>query len=134
MNTYPVDMNTNLATLYYNRGTHHLFIARVDVTLCDLKDQVDQISVCLNHIHPWSVDLVEYHCCRLTQIDAFSYLDETLKRWWCENHSLYLISSNRPIKLDTTLTKFVYDIQESLIRPKIYKEIKAYMHKHHVEF
>ena len=45
MITYPVDLNTMLAMVYYNEEKPNLFRVRVDVTLYGLKDQLNQIIV-----------------------------------------------------------------------------------------
>ncbi|AES88115.1 hypothetical protein MtrunA17_Chr4g0024521 [Medicago truncatula] len=42
-------------------GKHNLFKVRVNVTLSDLKDQLDQINGRLNHRGKKRVDIVEYH-------------------------------------------------------------------------
>jgi hypothetical protein len=50
MNTYPTEVNTKLAEVYYNRGNPNLFmINHINVTLSDLKGQLDQINSRLNH-------------------------------------------------------------------------------------
>jgi len=55
-------MNTNLAAVYYNIGKPNLFIVCVDVALCDLKDQVDQINDRLNHNETKRIGNIEYRC------------------------------------------------------------------------
>ena len=44
MDIYLVDPNTMLAAVYFNGGKPNLFRVLVDVTLVDLKDQLDQIN------------------------------------------------------------------------------------------
>jgi len=44
MDIYPVDPNTMLATVGFNCGKPNLLRVRVDVTLVNLKDQLDQIN------------------------------------------------------------------------------------------
>lgn len=61
MNTYPVDVNTKLAVVYYNGRKPNLFSVYVDVRLSSLKDQLDQIKDCLYHKDTWKVDSVENH-------------------------------------------------------------------------
>jgi len=51
MNIYPIDLNTKLVAVCYNSEKLNLFRVRVNVTLVDLKDQLDQIICRLNHIH-----------------------------------------------------------------------------------
>ena len=48
MNTYLVDLNTKLVAIYYNVGKPNLFRVQVNVTMLDLKDQLDQINRELN--------------------------------------------------------------------------------------
>jgi len=50
-------MNTNLTAIYYNIGKPNLLRVCVDVTLCDLKDQVDQINDHLNHDDTRKIEL-----------------------------------------------------------------------------
>lgn len=49
MSTYLVEMNINLAVVYYNREKPNLFRINVDVILFDLKDRLDQINDRFNH-------------------------------------------------------------------------------------
>jgi len=49
INTYPIGASTNLATTYYNKGKLNLFMVCLDVTLSDLKDQMDQTNGRLIH-------------------------------------------------------------------------------------
>jgi len=58
MNTYPVDLNTKLVTIYYNEGKSNLFRVWVDVTLSVLKVRLDQINCWLNHRDTRMVDNV----------------------------------------------------------------------------
>jgi len=44
MKTYLVDLNNKLDVVYYNGGKSNIFKVRVDVTLCGLKDQLDQFN------------------------------------------------------------------------------------------
>ncbi|MCI43227.1 hypothetical protein A2U01_0064464 [Trifolium medium] len=41
MNSYPVEMNSNLDVVYYNKGKLNLFRIKVDVTLYNLKHQLN---------------------------------------------------------------------------------------------
>jgi len=50
MNTYLVDMNFKLPTIYYNDGKPNLFTDHINVSLSGLKDQLDQIKGRLNYI------------------------------------------------------------------------------------
>jgi hypothetical protein len=60
MNTYPVDLNTKLAVIYYNAGKSNMFKVWVDVMLLDLKDKLNQINRRLNHKDTRRMDNVEY--------------------------------------------------------------------------
>jgi len=60
MDIYLVDSNTMLAAVCCNGGKSNLFRVRVDVTLTDLKDQLDQINRQLNHRNIRRVDDVGY--------------------------------------------------------------------------
>jgi len=57
------DPNTKLAAIYYNCETPpHLFRIRNDVTLSELKDELDKINRQLNHKDTRRVVGVEYRC------------------------------------------------------------------------
>ena len=60
MDTYPINVNTKLVAVYYNIGKPNQFRVDVDVTLSNLKDQLDQVNSILNHIDTRRVDIVEY--------------------------------------------------------------------------
>jgi hypothetical protein len=60
MNTYPVDLNTKFAVIYYNAGKSNMFKVWVDVMLLDLKDKLNQINRRLNHKDTRRMDNVEY--------------------------------------------------------------------------
>jgi len=47
MISYPVVMNFSLAVVYYNKGKSNLLRINVDVTMSNLKDQLDQMNSCL---------------------------------------------------------------------------------------
>ena len=49
MKAYLVDLNNKLDVVYYNEGKPNIFKVRVDVTLCGLKDQLDQFNCQFNH-------------------------------------------------------------------------------------
>jgi len=54
------DLDTKLATIYYNKGNPNLFKIRVDVTLLVLNDELSHINCWLNHKDIRTVDNVEY--------------------------------------------------------------------------
>ena len=63
MEFHGFDLNTKLATVYYNGETPpHLFRIRNDVTLSGLKDELDQINCQLNHRDTGRVVGVDYQC------------------------------------------------------------------------
>jgi len=49
MDTYPINVNTKLVAVYYNTGKPNQFRVDVDVTLSNLKEQLDQINSRINH-------------------------------------------------------------------------------------
>jgi len=53
-------MNTMLAAMCYNREKLDLFRVCFDVTLYELKDQLNQTNDCLNYIDTRMVDNVEH--------------------------------------------------------------------------
>ncbi|MCH91059.1 hypothetical protein A2U01_0011983 [Trifolium medium] len=60
MNSYLVEMNYNLAAVYYNKGKSNLLRINIDVTLCNLKHQLDQLNGCINYDNARRVAGVEY--------------------------------------------------------------------------
>ena len=59
------DLNTKLTKVYYNGGTPpHLFRIRNDVTLSEMKDELDQINRQLNHRDARRVVVltIDVHC------------------------------------------------------------------------
>lgn len=59
------------AVVYHNMGKHNLFWIHVDVTLFDLKDQLNQINGRLNHKDTRMVDCVEYHRPLVDSMEVF---------------------------------------------------------------
>lgn len=59
--SYLVEMNFILVIVYYNKEKSHLLIINVDVTLCDLNNQLDQMNNCLNYRDTRRVIDVEYY-------------------------------------------------------------------------
>jgi len=60
MDIYPVEPNTMLVVVCFNGGKRNLFRVQVDVTLVDLKDQLNQINQRLSHRGTRKVDGVRY--------------------------------------------------------------------------
>jgi len=123
------DLNTKLAAIYYNRGKlPHLFRIRNDVTLSELKDQLNQINRQLNHRDTRRVVGAEYRCplsdsagspwfnrMKLTNEDdvrtMFSIFGQHNSRW--------------PIELDASLVRSVEQIMKSFICSRTYEEIRT---------
>lgn len=79
--SYLVEMNFILVRVYYNKEKPHLLIMNVDVILCDLNNQLDQMNNCLNYRDTRRVIDVEYYRFSidsdedvLTQMDMFDLL------------------------------------------------------------
>jgi len=120
MDIYLVDPNTMLAAVYFNGGKPNLFRVMVDVTLVDLKDQLDQINWQLNHIDTRRVDNVGY---RRPSVDSarrlqFNHMmltnDDDMRNMFSifGQHNMF-----STIKLDVSLLRFSKDIIMSLIKP-----------------
>jgi len=62
MDTSIIDINIKLVIVYCNRGKLHMFRIRNDVTLSELKDELNQINRQLNHKDTRRVDGVDYRC------------------------------------------------------------------------
>ncbi|KEH23138.1 hypothetical protein MTR_7g066930 [Medicago truncatula] len=60
MTNYLFFVSTKITAVYYSRGKPNLFRVHVDVTLSNLKDQLDQIKSRLNQRERRRVDNVEY--------------------------------------------------------------------------
>jgi len=59
MNIYSLKINTNIVVVYYNKGKPNMFRIHMDITLCDLKDPLEQIDGRLNDGYTRRVDNVE---------------------------------------------------------------------------
>ncbi|MCI46120.1 hypothetical protein A2U01_0067360, partial [Trifolium medium] len=71
MDIYPVERNTHLVAVYYNKGKTNLFRINVDVTLCDLNHQLDQLNGRLNCRDARREADVEYRRPPVAQTDVF---------------------------------------------------------------
>ncbi|MCI41585.1 hypothetical protein A2U01_0062818, partial [Trifolium medium] len=70
MDIYPVERNTHLVAVYYNNEKPNLFRINVNVTLCDLKHQLDQHNGHLNCRDASRVADVEYRHPLVAQTDV----------------------------------------------------------------
>jgi len=121
--------HTKLATVYYNGGTPpHLFRIHNDVTLSELKDELDQINLQLNHKDTRRVVDVKYRC-SLSDSDGslcFSRMKLTNNDDVRTMFSVFGQHSTRgPIELDALLVRSAEQILKSLHRPRNYEEIRA---------
>ena len=93
MSTYRVEVNTNLVAVYYNRAKPNLFMVNhVDLTLSNLKDQLDQINGLLNHRDTKIVESI--NVCRWIRWARLVHPYEAPeRRRRYENHVLYIWSS-----------------------------------------
>jgi len=117
MNTYLVDSNIKLATIYYNGGKLNPFKVRLDVTLSELKGRSNQINRQLNHKDTRMVNDVEYRCSSTNSEGSVQFTHMKLKnddnRTIFSTHGPYI--TKRPIEFDGSLVRFFEDIQKSLI-------------------
>ena len=95
-----------------------------------LKDQLDLINCRLNHKDTRRVDNVEYRRPSIIVDGRVWFAQMKLKndndvRTMFSIFSQHIIKG--PIKIDTSLVRYVEDIQKSLIQLKDYKEIKNCM-------
>jgi len=125
------DSNTKLAAVYYNEGKPpHLFRIPIDVTLSGLKSQLNQINLKLNYRDTQRVDRDEYR--RLLTDSTGSVRFSRMKLMNDDDvRTMFSIfgqySTRGLIELDSSMSRFVEHIQQSLIQTKNYKEIRALM-------
>jgi len=119
MDIYPVDPKTILVAVCYNAGNLNLFRVRVDVTLLDLKDQLDQINWRLNHRDTRRVDDVGY---RRPSIDSAGILQfgQMMLKNDNDERSMFSIFGQHNmfsmVELDASLLTSSKDILKSLIQ------------------
>lgn len=114
--------------MYFNEEKSNLLRIHVDVTLSDLKDQLDQVNGRLNYRETRRVDNVEYlHpstdydlSIRFTQMKHQN--DDNLRIMFSifDQHTL-----KGPIELDTSLVSSFKDIRERLNHPRTNEEIRV---------
>jgi len=125
------DPNTKLAAVYYNGGTPpHVFRIRNDVTLSGLKDELDQINRQLNHRDTRRVVGVEYRCSLFDSAGSlrFSWMKLTND---ADVRTMFSVFGQHStiglIKLDASLVRSAEQILNSLIRPRNYEKIRAFL-------
>jgi len=115
---YRVDMNTMSTEVFFNSGKlNKLFKVQVDVTLKNLKDQLDEIIQWLNHGDTRRVEDVWYErpsidsVGRLTFTQMLLMNDNDVRRMFsvfCQ-HNMFLM-----IEMDASLLRLPKDILKSL--------------------
>jgi len=125
-----IDSNTKLAAVYCNgRKPPHLFKTRNDVTLSGLKDELDQINCQLNHRDTRRVVGIEYRC--PLSDSAGSLWFNQMKLTNDEVRTMFSVfaqhSTRGPIELDASLVRSAEQIQKSLILPRNYEEVGAFL-------
>jgi len=129
MENYVFDPNTKLPAVYCNgRKPPHLFRIPTDVTVFGLKSQLNQINIELNYRDTQRVDGVEYWRPLINSAESvrFSWMklmsDDDVRTMF----SIFgQFSTRGPIELDASLVRSMEHIQQSLIRPRNYEEIRA---------
>jgi len=122
------DLNTKLAAIYYNGGTPpHLFRIRNDVTLSELKDELDQINRQLNHRDTRRVVGVNYRCPLSNSTGSLRFSRMKLTNDDNVRTMFFVFQHNTrgPIELDASLVRSAEQILKSLHRPRNYEEIRA---------
>jgi hypothetical protein len=123
------DPNTKLAAVYYNgRKPPLLFRIRKDVTISELKDQLDQVNRQLNHRDKRRVIGVEYRCplsdsARSLRFSRMKLTNDDDVRTMFSVFGQHSIRG--PIELDASLVRSAEQIKKRLIRPRNYEEIRA---------
>jgi hypothetical protein len=124
INIYSVQKNIYVVAVY--NGKPILFRINVDVTMCNLKHQLDELNGRLNYRDARRVASVQ-HCRLLIGSDRrirftnMKLQNEDNVRTMCSILSQYI--TNGLIKLDATLNRYVQDICSILIRLGTFDEI-----------
>jgi hypothetical protein len=132
MDIYDIRVNTHLAAVYFNNGNPNLFRIHVDVTLADLKQQLDQLNRHLNgHRDTRRVTHIEYRRPSVMEDGRVVSFTNMVLRTDEDVRSMFSIfsqySTKGPIELDAKLVRSVTDILTSLNRPRTYDEIATLM-------
>jgi len=103
------------AQVHFNGGNHHLFKVRVDITLKDMKDQLNEINQGLNLGDTRRVEDLQYARPDYLQTEKIMLKDEHCMRSMFSNYykeHMFLV-----IKMETTLLRLPKDILNSLVLP-----------------
>jgi hypothetical protein len=73
MSIYSLEENTNVVAVYY-KGEPNMFRIHMDITLCDLKDQLEQIDYCLNRGYTRRVNNVKYPCMSIDSYECVQFI------------------------------------------------------------
>jgi hypothetical protein len=106
------------AQVRFNGGNPHLFKVRVDVTLKDLKDQLNEINQGLNPKDTRRVEDLQYACPGYLQTEKIMLTDDDCVR---SMFSRYYQERMFPrIEMEVTLLRSPDDILNSMIMPENY--------------
>jgi len=129
------DLNITLTAVYYNEGKPpHMFMIRNDVSLYALKSQLNQINLKLNYRDTRRVDGVEYRRPSTDSIGGVRFSRIKLMNDDDVRTMFYIFcqfSTRGPIELDALLIRSIEHIQQNLIRPRNFEEIRELMSAPH---
>ncbi|KEH33390.1 hypothetical protein MTR_3g437460 [Medicago truncatula] len=129
------DPTTKLVAVNYNGGKPpHLFRNPTDITLSGLKGQLNQINLELNYRDTQMVDGIEYRRLSIDSVGSVRFIwmklmNEEDVRTMFSIFGQYSIRG--PIELDASLVRSVEHIQQSMIQPRNYEEIRKLMDEPH---
>jgi len=106
------------AQVRFNGGNHHLFKARIDITLKDLNDQLNEINQGLNPGDTRRVEDLQYACPSYLQTEKIVLTNDDCVR---SMFSRYYQERMFPvIEMEATLLRSPEDILKSLILTENY--------------
>jgi len=106
------------AQVRFNGGNHHLFKVRVDITLKDQNDQLNEINHGLNPGDTRRVEDLPYACPGYLKTKKIMLTDDDCVR---SMFSRYYLERMFPvIEMEATLLRLPVDILKSLIQPENY--------------
>jgi len=106
------------AQVRFNSGNRHVFKVQVDITLKDLKDQLNEINQELNPGDTRRVEDLQYACPSYLQGKKIMLKDDDCVRRMFSKH--YREHMFPVIELEATLLRSPEDILNSLILPENY--------------
>jgi len=106
------------AQVRFNGGNRHLFKIRVDITLKDLKDQLNEINQGLNPGDTWRVEDLQHARPGYLQTKKIMLTDDDCVRIMFSRY--YRERMFPVIELEATLLRSPEDILNSLILPENY--------------